>query len=249
MYRSVCCLFMAMLIVCLSFAQTKQVQYDQQVWFGYNSQSRISNKWGIWLDGNLRTRKDYFTNFYQNVVRVGIMYYLNDVTRITAGYAWINYFPDEGHWAVSQPEHRPWQQIHWQTQYAKSSLSHRLRLEERYRRKILNDSTLADGYNFNFRARYNLVFQVPLSRRGIVPNTFSFITSDEIMVNFGRQIVYNYFDQNRFFVGFGYHPNTVDQLQIGYLNIFQQLSAGNRYRNSHVVRIFFFHNLDLRKKS
>jgi len=102
------------------------------------------------------------TIFYQGVLRTGIMYYLNDVTKITAGYAWINYFPDEGHAAVSRPEHRPWQQIRWQTQYPKSNLSHRLRLEERYRRKILNDSTLADGYNFNFRVRYNLVFQVPL---------------------------------------------------------------------------------------
>jgi len=102
------------------------------------------------------------TIFYQGVLRTGIMYYLNDVTKITAGYAWINYFPDEGHAAVSRPEHRPWQQIQWQTQYPKSNLSHRLRLEERYRRKILNDSTLADGYNFNFRVRYNLVFQVPL---------------------------------------------------------------------------------------
>jgi hypothetical protein len=243
------CLFIAIIIAQLSIAQTKQVQSHEQVWFGYNNQTRISKKWGIWLDGNLRTRKDYFTNFYQGVLRTGIMYYLNDAARITAGYAWINYFPDDGHSAVSRPEHRPWQQIQWQTQYPKSSLSHRLRLEERYRRKILNDSTLADGYNFNFRVRYNLVFQVPLSKRGIAPNTISFVTSDEVMVNFGREIVYNYFDQNRFFVGFGYHPNTTDQLQVGYLNIFQQQAAGNRYRNAHVVRIFYFHNIDLRKKS
>jgi Protein of unknown function (DUF2490). len=227
----------------------KNIMYDRQVWLGYNSQSRFSDKWGVWLDGNLRTRQDFFTNFYQAVARVGIMYNLNEATRVTAGYAFINYFPDEGHKAVSQFEHRPWQQLHWQTVYNKKILAHRIRLEERYRRKVLNDSTLADGYNFNFRARYNLGFQVPLSKKGIAPNTFSFVVNDEVMVNFGKEIVYNYFDQNRIFLGFAYHPNANDQLQIGYMNVFQQLSAGNRYRNSHVVRVFFFHNLDLRKGS
>ena len=82
----------ALFIVQLSVAQ-KQVMCDQQVWFGYNSQSRITNKLGIWLDGNLRTRKDFFTNFYQSVVRIGLMYYLDNDVRVTAGYAWINYFP------------------------------------------------------------------------------------------------------------------------------------------------------------
>ena len=36
-------------------------------------------------------------------------------------------------------------------------------------------------------------------------------------------------------------------LQVGYMNIFQQLAAGNKYRSNHVARVFYFHNLDLRK--
>jgi hypothetical protein len=31
------------------------------------------------------------------------------------------------------------------------------------------------------------------------------------------------------------------------MNLFQQLAAGNRYRSIHAGRIFYFHNLDLRK--
>ena len=31
------------------------------------------------------------------------------------------------------------------------------------------------------------------------------------------------------------------------MNLFQQLAAGNRYRSNHVARLFYFHNLDLRK--
>jgi hypothetical protein len=32
------------------------------------------------------------------------------------------------------------------------------------------------------------------------------------------------------------------------MNIFQQLSAGNRYRSNHVARLFYFHNIDLRRE-
>jgi len=123
------------------------------------------------------------------------------------------------------------------------------RLEERFRRKILNDSMLAEGYNFNWRLRYNIWYDIPLSRKGIVPHSMSFVVNDELHINFGKQIVYNYFDQNRFFVGFKYQGNEQTNVQLGYMNLFQQLSSGNKYRSIHAIRLFLFQNLDLRKKS
>jgi hypothetical protein len=140
--------------------------------------------------------------------------------------------------------------VQWHTRYAKNRTMQWVRLEERYRRKVLNDSTLASGYNFNFRVRYNILWQIPLTTsKDIKKGDFSFVLNDEVHVNFGKQIVYNYFDQNRFFAGFAYHLNSHDNLQFGYMNIFQQLATGNRYRTTHAARIFYFHNLDLRKKS
>jgi hypothetical protein len=32
------------------------------------------------------------------------------------------------------------------------------------------------------------------------------------------------------------------------MNVFQQLAAGNSYKNIHAIRLFYLHNLDLRKK-
>ena len=122
------------------------------------------------------------------------------------------------------------------------------RLEERWRHKILDDNNLAEGYNFNFRIRYNFFSQYALSKRKFQPGTLSFVVNDEVHINFGKQIINNYFDQNRFFVGFNLHINSHDNLQVGYMNIFQQLPAGNIYRSLHVPRLFYFHNLDLRKK-
>lgn len=230
-----------------SLAQEKQTEQVQQVWLGYLNQTRFSDQWGIWTDLHLRTKEEFFTNFSQFIIRLGITRYLADDAKLTAGYAFVNHFPAENHKGISQPEHRPWQQIQWHNRYAKLRLMQWFRLEERYRRNIKDGNTLAPGYRFNFRLRYNFFSQFPLSRKRFQPGTFSFVVNDEVHINFGKQIVNNYFDQNRFFLGFNYHVNKHDNLQFGYMNLFQQLAAGNRYRSNSAARVFYFHNLDLRK--
>ena len=35
--------------------------------------------------------------------------------------------------------------------------------------------------------------------------------------------------------------------QLGYMQVFQQQPAGNRFFDTHALRLFVFHNLDLRK--
>ena len=206
----------------------KQIERLEQVWTGYFNQTRFSNKWGIWFDAQLRTKDNFFTGLSTMIIRPGITYYINDATKLTAGYAYINHYPSDNHKEISQPEHRPWQQIQWHTKYSKVRTMQYLRLEERFRRKILNDSTLAEGNNFNFRVRYAFLLQVPLSGQQIEKGDFSFIVNDEIHVNLGKQILYNTFDQNRFFLGFAYHTNAHDNLQFGYMHSFQQLAAGNK---------------------
>lgn len=229
------------------YAQVKSKEEFSQIWMGYLNQTRLSDKWGIWMDMHLRTKDHLTDNFSQSVIRAGLTYYFNDNTRLTAGYTYFTTYVTGKHHVITQPEHRPWQQFQWQTKYGKKIFIQRVRLEERYRRIIVNDSALGKGYNFNFRARYSALLQVPLSKKGSVANTVSFIANDEIHINFGKQIVYNYFDQNRIFIGFAYHTTDSDNIQVGYMNIFQQLPAGNRYRSTHVLRIFYLHNLDLRR--
>jgi len=231
------------------FSQTKQIETVQQAWFGYFNQTRFSNKWGTWTDIHLRTKEDFVSGVSQSILRFGLTYYFNDDTKLTAGYAYVSHYPAEGHENVTVPEHRTWQQLQWHSKYSRLRLMQWFRLEERFRRKVQNDDELAEGYNFNFRFRYNFFFTVPLSKQRFQPKTLSLVVNDEVHINFGKEIVYNYFDQNRFFLGFAYHVNKHDNLQFGYMNVFQQLAAGNKYRSNHVARVFYFHNLDLRKKS
>jgi hypothetical protein len=240
-------LLVIMMMACPYLFGQKQTQHINQVWFGYFNQARFSDKWGTWVDLHLRTKEDYFTNFSSSIVRLGVTYYANDQLKFTAGYAYVNFFPADNHSKISQPEHRPWQQVQWHTNSKRLRMMQWVRLEERYRRKIKDEDELGEGYNFNYRVRYNMFLMFPLSKRSFAPNTLSFVVNDEVHLNMGKEIVNNYFDQNRFFAGFTYHLNPSSNLQFGYMNVFQQLAAGNRYKSLHVPRVFFFQNLDLRK--
>lgn len=243
------CLFSFLLIVLNTpyLNAQKTVIDEEQMWFGVLNQTRLSNKWGTWTDIHLRFKNDFVKDKSTLILpRLGLTYYVNDDVKLTAGYAYINNYPD-GARLITQPEHRPWQQIQWHTKYPKIRLMQWLRLEERYRRKIQNNNALIDGYNFNYRIRYNFLFSTPLSKKGFAPQSLQFVLNDEIHINPSKNIIYNIFDQNRFFIGLSYQITAMSNVQFGYMNLFQQLPAGNQFKNIHAARVFYFHNLDFRK--
>ena len=218
----------------------------QQIWFSYHNQIRFSNKWGLWNDAQLRTRDKFIQDFSVYILRTGLIYHINEDLRVTAGYGYAHYFPADSK-SVAQVEHRPWQQILWQNRFPSLRFTQSIRLEERFRRKLLSSTQLGEGYNFNFRLRYHLVSNFALGKKPFLPKTFSYIVSNDFHLNFGKQVVYNSFDQNRVFLAAQYHTDDQDFLQAGYLYIYQQ-TAANHYRYTHAVRITYMHVLDLRKK-
>ena len=100
---------------------------------------------------------------------------------------------------------------------------------------------------FNFRFRYLFSAELPLSKKEGVLKNISLILSDEIFIQAGKQVVYNYFDQNRISTSFRYRFNEGNALQLGYMNLFQQLPTGNKFRNMNILRLSYYQNVDLRK--
>jgi hypothetical protein len=222
----------------------KQFVREQQTWLGVFNQTRFSQRWGSWTDLHLRLHDHFVQEKFQAVARFGLTYYLTDDVRLTGGYAYVRHYPD-GARTIAQAEHRPWQQVQWFTKFPQARLMQWVRLEERFRRRIVgNEAT--DAFDFNWRTRYNLALFVPLTRRKFEPGGLQLLLNDELMVNLGREVRYNYFDQNRAFAGVVYQLNKHAQLQAGYMHLFQQLPAGTTYRNQHTIRVFYFHNLDFR---
>lgn len=226
---------------------SRQTVNEEQLWLGYFNQTRLSDKWGIWFDAHLRTTDQFIKEPSKAIGRIGLMYYLNDDLKLTNAYNYVNHYPEEAHAHISQPEHRIWHQLQLHTKYGKIRTMQWLRLEERFRRKIKNESELAEGYRFDERIRANMLINIPLSKKGIVPKTFSAIVNDEIFINLSKNNVYNTFDQNRFFVGLAYNITNHSNFQFGYMNVLQQQTAGYKYKNLNTIRLFYFQNLDLRK--
>ncbi len=65
-----------------------------------------------------------------------------------------------------------------------------------------------------------------------------FLINDEVMLNFGKNITYNVFDQNRFFAGLVFQVNKHDQLHAGYK--FNRMTAEATYEicaASHIAPV------------
>jgi hypothetical protein len=244
--------FSILFVLVVSFslsAQTpeKEIHSREQVWLGYFNQTRFSNKWGAWLDVHYRMTDNFVDRPFQLLFRPAVTYFIKDNLRVNVGYAFVQHLPGKG-LNTTRTEHRPWQQIWWNQKYVGLTTLQWLRLEQRFNEKVVSD-VKQDGYNYNFRVRYNFAFFIPLKGKEMVAKTPFAALMNEVFLNFGDRIVYNTFDQNRLFAGVGYQFNKHLNAQLGYMNIYQQEGSGNNYFSTHTIRLFVFHSLDFRNSN
>ena len=69
------------------------------------------------------------------------------------------------------------------------------------------------------------------------------------MEHFGEEVVYNTFDQNRFFIGIKKNINPKWSYDFGYMNVYQQKYSGYQYDMNHTIRLFFYLSTSIRKKA
>jgi hypothetical protein len=224
----------------------KNIHEREQLWLGYFNQTRLTNRLGLWIDVQYRLTDNFVARPFQFLFRPALTYFISDNLRANLGYTLVEHFPAKG-LNTARTEHRVWQQIWWNQKYSGLTTLQWLRLEQRFNEKVVDDQK-EPGYNYSFRVRYNLSFFIPLKGKEILPKTPFAAIANEVFLNFGDNIVYNTFDQNRLFVGFGYQFTPHLNAQLGYLNVYQQESSGNNYFSTHAIRFFVFHSIDLRKK-
>src|SRR5690349_5671331 len=94
----------------------KHIHEREQLWLGYFNQTRLSNKWGLWLDVHYRMTDNFVQTPFQLLIRPAVTYFIKDNLRVNVGYAHVNHFPPEG-MSTTRIEHRAWQQIWWNQKY------------------------------------------------------------------------------------------------------------------------------------
>ncbi len=224
------------------------MEVTSQYWINYSGRLRLSNKLEFITESTLRSKDHSINKLSQSLFSAGLSWDVKGFIKLATGYEYASILPANAKIKVTQSEYRPWQQVQFANNFSSFKITQRLRLEERFRKVLFNDSTLEPGNSFNFRFRYNILGEFPLSKKEGVLKPISLILSEEILINIGKQVVYNYFDQNRVFVGLKFKINEGNSIQLGYLNLFQQLPAYNKFRNLHILRLNYIQNLDLRKR-
>ena len=73
------------------------------------------------------------------------------------------------------------------------------------------------------------------------------VIADEILVQFGKEVVYNTFEQNRIFLGIKQNITPRLSFDFGYMNVYQQKSSGYQYDMNHTMRLFFYYNTGWKK--
>lgn len=222
----------------------KVVNNNSMSWFSINNVIKVSDHWAFLADLHNR-RQDFMaeTNFW--FARAGIGYYIKPNFRVAAGYAHLWLTPPEGlnNW---QDENRFYTEFLLTQKLYSIGLMQRLRVEQRWQEQLTND--VKTGTKFTNRVRYLLSATIPVFKGENAEKLPALMVSDEILLNFGKQVVYNSMDQNRFFVGIKQRVTKSLNFDFGYMNVYQQKSSGNVYDNNNTLRLFFYYTVDVSNK-
>jgi len=224
-------------------AQSKEINEQTQFWGSVNGTMRISGNWGAVADLHVR-RNNFMADPSFGMVRFGAHYWVKDTLAVTLGYARMRVAPAQPDWTTWTHENRIYQQVQYSSLLGKVRLLHRVRNEQRWQETVEND-VLTGATKFTDRVRYLASATVPLSGNSKVP---SLVFSDEILLQFGPDVVLNTFDQNRLFGGIKQALSPSWSFDFGYMLVYQQKSSGYQYDKNHTVRLFFYWNPDFTGK-
>jgi len=225
------------------FSQTtqKNITHNTQSWISINSNIFIDKHWFIMADAHVRENGFFASNSFI-FGRVGIGYQVDNNLSVVAGYGNLLSTPTTPGWSTKADEQRIFQQVQLTSSYKKVKILQRIRNEQRWQSIIVND--VKTGKNkFTNRVRYLLSFTAPVFKNPWLPQL---VLSDECMLQFGKDVVYNTFDQNRLFIGIKQKISNNLSFDAGYMGVFQQKNASS-YNQNDTYRLFFYLTLPAKK--
>jgi hypothetical protein len=230
-------------------AQTRTHAYNTNAWLMYFGNHKFSSWMGLHAEVQWR-RSDVFSENQQLLLRTGLDFYVKPNLRVTVGYGFIETYP-YGEFAVQNafPEHRIWQQLLVPQDLGKVKLSHRYRIEQR----MIGNSSTGQFENGRYENRMRYMAKATINiTKGKHP-IFAALY-DEVFINFGKDVGYNIFDQNRLYGAIGYSISPTLKMELGYLYQAVQLrnldgtSLKNRIENNHTLQIALFSNVAFTKQ-
>ncbi len=243
-------LFVISFILALKTTAQRQFTSNQPSWFMYFGSHKISQKWGLHLEAQLR-RNEFISKPQQLLFRTGLNYHFNANAFATVGYAFVETYPYGGLPAKSSfPENRLWEQIQLKNQQNSFEIISRFRLEQRFVKSPIQIGQSYEPGEAIFTNRFRILNRISLPFKGktIVDKSLYISAYDEMMVNFGKNVALNIFDQNRAYLALGYKIPKLGRLEIGYLNQLLFKGDGKKVENNNTLQIGLSSTLDFYKK-
>ena len=202
-------------------------------WFMYFGDHPLGkSKWGLHLEGQWR-RHDVITQWQQLLLRPAVNYQVSKNVMLTGGYGFVETYR-YGDFPVRErfPEHRLWQQALITTKFLGRDWQHRVRLEQRF----------FGGYaaRYENRIRYMLRTSIPLP---FAERKYYLGLYNEILYNFGGDVAFNVFDQNRAYIALGRPIARDTRLEIGFMEQTVQQRNGRIFEHNHTLQVGIFSRL------
>ena len=133
-------------------------------WFVFSADVAINDRWGMLFDASAR-RSGPVDEAMANFVRGGIAYEVSEHVRVAAGANWSRSYPyGEIPSPTTTDERRVWQQVQIGHAIGRLDLSHRYRIEQRFRgRWRSSDDHQIDSWDRTNRFRYQVKGTLPLT--------------------------------------------------------------------------------------
>lgn len=232
------------IIPLLSISQVqneKVIAHQQQTWISLNNLITFDNNWGFLADFHIR-RNDFVDadSFY--LIRGAAAYVTENKQLLALGYGHMWLAPSNPNWDTFSNEDMIYQLYQFNSKIGNASVLHSFRNEQRWQQIIVNDAWTGDK-RFTNRTRYLISFDIPIFKKKTLPRL---AISDEILIQFGKEVVYNTFDQNRFFIGIRQSISPKLNFDFGYMNVYQQKRSGYQYDMNHTLRLFFYYRNDVK---
>lgn len=207
--------------------------HQSATWLNASADHALSSRTAFWFDAHWR-RMGIGAEPQQVLLRPGVQLLLPIGLRLGAGYAYIATAPyGQVPSAAPTREHRAWQQLSWGHAAGETSVSHRVRWEQRWSAPLTGDQLAPLGYQQ--RARYALRLQRPLSalRPGGRP-TYAALY-DEFFLPVGHSDGRTRRLQNRVGVAIGYALDDRQQIELGYMHQWNRVTPARTHEINHTI--------------
>ena len=215
-----------------SYSQNNRLQEHNAIgWMATTIALPVSKKISFHTEYQWR-RANFLKHWQQSLLRPGITFKINPQVSFQAGYAWALTFPYGTYNLASIPkdfpEHRIYEQVVLTSGIGKTTLTNRIRLEQRWIGRFTSNESEDPFYVFMNRLRYMPRLDFPLSKKWYLA------AYDEILMGFGKNVGENIFDQNRVSTIVGYNGSNHFRIEGGFIN--QTVQLGREIENKNVFQ-------------